>query len=95
MDKNISICGTDCSKCHCLESKMCNGCNASQGIVFHTGNKECAIYACCKKDSFDNCLACAKIPCDIWRKTRDPRFTDEEFEKSINERINLLKEMLG
>ena len=35
-----------------------------------------------------------KIPCDIWKKTRDPKFTDEEFEKSINDRVEMLKEQL-
>ena len=43
MNKNISICGSDCSKCYCFESKMCNGCNEHKGVVFHCNGKECAI----------------------------------------------------
>ena len=92
MNKNISICGLDCSKCYCFENKMCIGCNACKGIVFHTGGKECAIYNCCvTKHGFNNCLECKEIPCDIWKNTRDPKYTDEEFENIIKERIEALK----
>ena len=92
MDNKISICGLDCSKCYCFEAKMCNGCNACKGIVFHTCGKECAIYNCCvTKHGYKNCLECKDIPCDIWKKTRDPKYTDEEFERSIKERIETLK----
>ena len=92
MNKNISICGLDCSKCYCFENKMCIGCNACKGIVFHTCGKECAIYNCCvTKHGYKNCLECKDIPCDIWKKTRDPKYTDEEFERSIKERIETLK----
>ena len=92
MNKNISICGLDCSKCYCFENKMCIGCNACKGIVFHTGGKECAIYNCCvTKHGFNNCLECKEIPCDIWKNTRDPKYTNEEFENIINERIETLK----
>lgn len=95
MDKDISICGSDCNKCYCFQNNMCKGCNACLGIVFHTDNKECLIYNCCvTKNGFKSCLECNKIPCNIWKETRDPKFTDEEFEKNIEERIKLLKEQL-
>ena len=56
---NVSICGSDCSKCYCFESKMCNGCNEHKGVVFHCNGKECAIYNCCvTKNSFKNCSEC-------------------------------------
>ncbi len=38
-----------------------------------------------------DCLQCENIPCGIWLKTRDPKFTDEEFEKNIAERIERLR----
>ena len=92
MNNKISICGLDCSKCYCFENKMCIGCNACKGKVFHTGGKECAIYSCCvTKHGFNNCLECKEIPCDIWKNTRDPKYTDEEFENIIKERIEALK----
>lgn len=95
MNKDISVCGTNCKNCYCFESKMCDGCNKCSGIVFHTNGKECPIYNCCvTKNKFKSCLECDKVPCDIWRKTRDPKFTDEEFEKNIEGRVKLLKEQL-
>ena len=90
MNDSISICGTDCSKCYCKDK--CKGCNACKGIVFHTCGQECAIYHCCVTEhGYKNCLECSKIPCEIWKKTRDPKFTDEEFESNIKGRIELLK----
>ena len=89
--ENISICGTDCSKCYCF-GKMCSGCNDCKGRVFHAGGAECAIYACCVTEhGFSDCLQCGRLPCEIWRKTRDPKFTDEEFEKNITGRIETLR----
>lgn len=87
---DISICGADCSSCDC--KNQCEGCNALKGVPFHcNNNQECIIYNCCvSKHRYKNCLECALIPCDIWRKCRDPRYNDEEFEKNINERINTL-----
>ena len=88
---NISVCGSDCAKCYCFGDK-CPGCNVCKGRVFHAGGAECAIYACCvTKNGYDDCLSCEKLPCGLWQKTRDPKFTDEEFEQNVAERIGLLK----
>ena len=37
------------------------------------------------------CGECEHIPCEIWRKTKDPAFTEEEFERNIQERVDRLK----
>lgn len=90
----ISVCGQDCSKCYCKE--RCAGCDACKGIVFHTGGAECAIWHCCVAvHGFSNCLACPDLPCGIWSKTRDPHFTDEEFEANVKGRIALLQALQG
>ncbi len=82
----LSLCGTDCSSCYCF-GKMCSGCNAHKGKVFHSPDG-CAIYECCKtKEHLKDCGKCPKVPCDVWKKTRDPKFSDEEFEKNIAERL--------
>lgn len=96
MNKNISICGSDCSKCYCFEANMCSGCNENKGKVFHCPEgEECAIYHCCVTErGYLNCLECEKIPCDIWQKTRDPKYSDEEFAKNIEERIETLRKEL-
>lgn len=88
---NISLCGSDCLDCYCYKEKICPGCNECAGKVFHCGGGECAIYSCCKEHCFSSCIECRDIPCDVWRKTRDPKFSDEEFENNIKERIVNLK----
>lgn len=91
--KMISICGANCKECYFFTSKMCNGCNSHQGRVFHCPNgQECAIYHCCVTEhGFKDCLECEKIPCDIWEKTRDPKFSDKEFNSNILERLSILR----
>ena len=38
------------------------------------------LYNCCvTKKGYSNCLECSNIPCDIWKKTREPKFSDAEF----------------
>ena len=71
----ISCCGTDCSKCGCF------------------GNGQaCPIYECVvNQKDMKGCGECEHIPCDIWRKTKDPAFTEEEFERNIQERVDRLK----
>lgn len=89
----LSVCGTDCSECYCF-GKMCDGCNACEGKVFHAPEgSACAIYDCVKNTKcLKNCGECKAVPCEIWNKTRDPKFTDEEFDENIKIRIKALRE---
>lgn len=88
----ISVCGTDCSACYCF-GKMCNGCNPCEGKVFHAAEgKACPIYDCVRnKRSMQNCGKCSEVPCKIWLDTRDPRFSDEEFNQNVAARVQALK----
>ena len=88
----LSCCGTNCGKCSCYGS-MCKGCNATNGKVFHApAGKACAIYNCCvQKHKFANCLACDSLPCDVWRATKDPSLSEQQFEATIQERVDNLK----
>ena len=87
----LSVCGTDCSSCP-LHGSVCTGCNEACGQVFHGNGKACPIYACCvHKHRFTNCAFCDRIPCEIWQATRDPSMTDEQFGKSIEDRVAALK----
>ena len=88
----ISCCGTDCSKCGCF-GNVCKGCSASLGKVFHAPDGQaCPIYECVvNQKDMKGCGECGHIPCDIWRKTKDPAFTEEEFERNIQERVDRLK----
>lgn len=88
----ISCCGTDCSKCSCF-GNMCKGCNVSLGKVFHAPEGHaCPIYECSiNRKKLTGCGACESLPCDIWRNTKDPSFSEEEFEKNIQERVARLR----
>ena len=84
-------CGTECSACS-LHGSVCTGCNEACGKVFHADGKACPIYACCvNKHRFTNCASCDSVPCGIWQATRDPSMTDEQFRKSIEDRVSALK----
>ena len=85
----LSVCGTDCGNCGCY-GDLCKGCNECDGKVFHSP-EGCAIYSCVQSKGRKDCGECPEIPCEIWRKTRDPQFSDEEFEKSISDRVKALK----
>ncbi len=88
----LSVCGTDCKACYCFGS-MCTGCHACSGKVFHVPEgKACAIYDCVVNGKgLKDCGACSAAPCDIWRNTRDPKYSDEEFEENIKQRMDALK----
>lgn len=88
----LSCCGTECTKCGCYGT-LCQGCNECQGKVFHAPEgKACPIYTCSvQKKRLATCGSCDQIPCSIWKETRDPQFSDEEFEKSITDRVKNLK----
>lgn len=90
--KTLSCCGTQCDKCS-FYGTMCKGCNESLGKVFHAPEGQaCPIYECSiNGKKIKNCNACAQIPCDIWRQTKDPSFSEEEFEKNIKERVERLR----
>lgn len=88
----LSACGTDCGKCGCY-GEMCQGCNALNGKVFHAPKgKACPIYHCAvNQNKFVNCAGCEKLPCDIWKATKDPSMTDEMFEANTAERVGNLR----
>lgn len=92
MEEDISCCGTDCLKCCCYGS-MCKGCNKSKGKVFHVEEgKACPIYECSiNQKGYKDCSACKSVPCDIWMATRDPSFSDEEFQNNIKGRVERLQ----
>ena len=49
------------------------------------------VYNSRNQKKYKGCGECAKVPCDIWKKERDPSMSDEEFEKNINERVGRLR----
>lgn len=92
MREFISVCGTDCSACYCF-GNMCNGCNACEGKVFHAPEgKACPIYNCVRNEkAMHHCGQCEDLPCKIWLDTRDPKYTDEEFNENVAMRVQALR----
>ncbi len=87
----LSVCGTDCAACP-LRGNMCAGCNEACGKVFHAPEgKACPIFACCAGHRFATCAACDRLPCEVWQATRDPSMTDEQFRKSLADRVAVLR----
>lgn len=91
---NLSCCGAECAKCS-LRGSICPGCNEACGKVFHAPKrKPCPIYACSvQKNGFATCAECSQLPCAIWHATKDPQLSDQEFDQSIQERIQNLTGM--
>ena len=49
-------------------------------------------YDCVRNNKcMNDCGECAEIPCKIWHDTRDPKFSDEEFNENIAMRMQTLK----
>ena len=88
----LTACGTDCGACP-LHGNRCAGCNELQGKVFHApAGKPCPIFACCSsRHRLAVCAACDELPCQVWQTTRDPSMTDEQFRKSVEERVAALQ----
>ena len=91
-DELISCCGSDCRACYCY-GETCQGCNAVCGKVFHAPEgKECPIYYCCRiKNGFHSCGECDKLPCDLILGTRDPSLSEENFMKTVDDRVKRLR----
>lgn len=92
LQENISVCGLDCTACHCF-GDLCKGCRFHAGKVFHAPDGEaCPIYECSiNQKGLRDCGGCGHVPCDIWRNTREPGLSDEEFEEGIKARLHKLE----
>lgn len=92
MSIGLTVCGTDCSVC-LLYGNRCTGCNEVSGKVFHApSGKPCPIFACCtNKNHLATCACCNQLPCAVWKAARDPSMTEEQFNKSMEDRVDALK----
>lgn len=90
----LNVCGADCTGCPSL-NKECQGeCGAIKGKVYwakYLGAEVCPVYACVDSKKYSNCGECSQLPCEIWQKMKDPSWTDEQHQKSIRDRVALLK----
>ena len=98
----VSCCGIDCQKCMDALSinfpgQTCAGCNAVEGKVFwaaYLNLDTCPIYSCCRNEKqLAHCGECMELPCQIYFATKDPTLSDEEHQKSIEDRVTVLKSL--
>jgi len=96
MDRMVSVCGCECSKCDYFKKNECYGCNKIQGKVWwiqYVHANSCPIYDCViNTKKLNNCGLCSELPCTLWYDLKDPSFTDEKHNQSIVERVKRLKE---
>lgn len=95
LGRQLTCCGTECTECGFYEN-VCAGCNESCGRVFHAPEgKACPIYDCAvNRKKRTSCAQCKNLPCEIWKTTRDPALSEQEFAESIRKRIENLQEVL-
>ncbi len=90
----LSSCGLLCDKCEFYGNK-CNGCHAVQGSTFWAKNmmpdKTCPLFKCAKEKGYKSCGQCSELPCKTFLEMKDPNSTEEQHKKSIQERVERLK----
>lgn len=90
----LSVCGLVCDECRAFNT-VCKGCLEEKGKPFWTkdaGKKFCDIYSCCYRKKLAHCGKCDEVPCELFRQFKDPLLTKEQFEQSVQDRADRLKE---
>lgn len=95
MTQTLSACGLLCDKCNYF-SIDCQGCYIVKGSTFWAReampDKICPLYLCSVIDKkYNNCGECPELPCQKFIDLKDPNISDEQHNKSIDERVSRLK----
>ena len=94
MEKNIGVCGCICSDCR-IYGTNCDGCHAIEGKacwLHEVGLNVCDFYECSViNKGLTHCGECKEIPCEKFWKNKNPKLTEEEHKKIVEERVVLLK----
>lgn len=89
----LAACGLFCGTCEHMAAG-CPGCAQIEGRPFWAaqfGVEVCPIYDCCMNTrQLEHCGLCDELPCETFLSLRDPSLSDEEFERSIEERREVL-----
>ena len=90
-----AACGLYCGECEFYPEK-CAGCGHISGKPFWAaqfGMEYCALYNCAiNRSGLEHCGQCRDFPCEIFLNLRDPSMSDEEHERSLQQRqADLLK----
>lgn len=91
----ISICGIACDNCRAFGT-VCKGCKPENGKPFWTkneGKRFCEIFSCCiYKKKLIHCGECEEVPCKYFMQAKDPLLSEEEFERTLKERVERLRD---
>lgn len=94
MDEKLGVCGCRCKECR-LYPQECLGCHEIKGKacwLFQVGLEVCDFYQCAVMErGYINCGECPEIPCDKFFRNKNPKWTVEEHQKIIKNRVQLLK----
>lgn len=98
MRKLIGACGCNCGDCRLFETS-CDGCYAIKGKacwLHEVGLEVCDFYECSViNKGLNHCGECEEIPCDLFYKNKNPKWTDEYHQSLIISRTELLKNLNG
>lgn len=90
----ISNCGLVCAECNFYQ-KECEGCYKVKGKTFwaeEMPGKVCPLYFCAiHNKKLKSCGECDELPCKMFLEIRDPNISDEEYQRSIEQRVKRLK----
>jgi hypothetical protein len=91
----LSACGLRCDECEFF-GKQCAGCHAIKGQTFWAmemmPDKTCPLYQCSvNKKGYKDCGDCSELPCKMFREMKDPNSTEEEHQRMLKVRTDLLK----
>jgi len=94
MNINVGACGCICSDCR-VYGVSCEGCHAIEGKacwLHEVGLDVCDFYECAViEKGFAHCGECSEIPCDKFWSNKNPKWTEEQHKKIVEERVALLK----
>lgn len=94
MNQVIGVSGCICSDCR-IYGIECDGCHAIEGKACwldEVGLEICDFYECSVIDkNLNYCGECTEIPCSKFWENKNPKWTDEEHRRIVNERVILLK----
>jgi hypothetical protein len=94
-DPNFApVCGLYCGDCEHL-GKNCEGCGHVDGKPFWAAqlpSGTCPFHDCCRNQKkLEHCGLCDKCPCQLVFELRDPNWSDEFFQDSLQQRQAALK----
>ena len=96
MDIVAGACGCICSDCR-IFNKECMGCYSIEGKpcwLHEVGLEVCDFYECSViEKKLINCGACEEIPCKKFWKNKNPRWTEDQHKKIVEDRVILLKKI--